>query len=227
MSESKDKGRSHKPPNLPSERPGPAGGKRDANRRKKVQVICEAGLALFCEQGANAVTVDEIVARAKIPKGSFYRYFSGKEELVETLFDPLATELRSIVGLTEQALTDTDSPAALNRVYVELAALLTRLLASNLDLLRLYLQENRGPNVGARRPILKLAGEVDEIAFSLSRIARAHGLLRSDYDLKVGALTSLGAVERLIFSYVRGDSMAEPAAVSADLIRVILDGVRA
>ncbi len=227
MAQSKSKARGHKPPHLPSERPGPAGGKRDANRRKKVQVICDAGLALFCEQGANAVTVDEIVAKAQIPKGSFYRYFSDKEELVETLFDPLATELRSIVGTTEAALTATDSPAALNRVYLELAALISRLLASNLDLLRLYLQENRGPDVGARRPILRLAREVDEIAFSLSRVARAHGLLRSDYDLQVGALTSLGAVERLLYSYVRGDSMAAPAAVSADLIRVILDGVRA
>lgn len=227
MPKSKGNARGHKPPNLPSERPGPEGGKRDANRRKKVQIICEAGLALFCERGANAVTVDEIVAKAQIPKGSFYRYFSSKEELVETLFDPLATELRSIVDSTKRVLTATDSPAALNRVYVELAALLSRLLASNIELLRLYLQENRGPDVGARRPILRLAREVDDIALSLSHVAREHGLLRGDYDLKVGALTSLGAVERLLYSYVRGDSMAEPSAVSADLIRVILDGVRA
>lgn len=227
MSANKSKTRGLTPPKLPSERPGPKGGKRDENRRKKVQAICEAGLTLFCMQGANSVTIDEIVALAEIPKGSFYRYFSGKEELVETLFDPLASELRKIVENTEDALVATDSPAALNRVYVELAALVSSLLASNLDILRLYLQENRGPDVGARRPILSLAREVDNIAFTLTRVARAHGLLRSDYDLKVGALTSLGAIERLLYSYVRGDSMADPAAVSADLIRVILDGVRA
>lgn len=227
MSQSSSKSKGRKPPKVPSERPGPEGGKRDANRRKKVQLICDAGLELFCSQGTNAVTIDEIVALAKIPKGSFYRYFSGKEELVETLFAPLTTELRSIVGSTETALEEIDSPATLNRVYVELAALVSRLLATNLEVLRLYLQENRGPDVGARQPIIRLAKEVDEIAYSLTRVARTQGLLRSDYDLQVGALTSLGAVERLLLSYVRGDAIADPAAASADLIRVILDGVRA
>ncbi len=223
----KTSNKGHKPPKVPSERPGPEGGKRDANRRKKVQAICDAGLELFCEQGTNVVTIDEIVAKAKIPKGSFYRYFSGKEELVETLFAPLVSELRKIVTSTELALAETSTPATLNRVYVDLAALVSRMLATNLDILRLYLQENRGPEVGARRPIISLAKDVEEIAYSLTKVARAHGLLRSDYNLKVGALTSLGAVERLLFAYVRGDAMADPIAVSADLIRVILDGVRA
>ncbi len=227
MSKSNKKAKGHNPPKVPSERPGPAGGKRDANRRKKVQAICDAGLELFCDQGTNLVTIDEIVAGAQIPKGSFYRYFSGKEELVQTLFAPLATELRKTVESTERALAETDSPAALNQVYVTLATLVSKMLASNLDILRLYLQENRGPDVGARRPILQLAKEVEEIAYSLTRVARAHGLLRDDYNLQVGALTSLGAIERLLFSYVRGDAMADPAAVSVDLIRVILDGVRA
>ena len=179
----------HRPPKVPSERPGPAGGKRDANRRKKVQRICDASLELFCAQGVEAVTIDEVVAQAKIPKGSFYRYFSGKEELVETLFTPLASELRNTLETTEEALLATESPATLNLVYVELAAVVSRLLASNLDMLRLYLQENRGPDVGARRPIISLAKDIDEIAYKLTRVARAHGLLRSDYDLKVGALT--------------------------------------
>lgn len=227
MSEKSKKSRKHDPPKVPSERPGPEGGKRDANRRKKVQRICDAGLTLFCGKGVEAVTIDDVVAHAKIPKGSFYRYFTGKKELVETLFAPMAKELRSTLQTTEEALLATGSPAALNLVYVELAAVVSRLLASNLDMLRLYLQENRGPDVGARRPIISLAKDIDEIAFRLTRVARTHGLLRSDYDLKVGALTSLGAIERLLYSYVSGDPMGDPAAVSADLIRVILDGVRA
>lgn len=217
----------HKPPKVPQERPGPKGGKRDANRREKVQGICDAGLALFCRLGVEAVTIDQLVAQASVPKGSFYRYFSGKEELVETLFAPISAELRDILQATEEALSASKSPAALNQIYMDLAALVSRMLASNLDLLRLYLQENRGPNVGARRPIITLAQNIDEIAFNLTDVARTHGLLRKDHDLKVGALTSLGAIERLLLSYVRGEPMREPAVVSADLIRVILDGIRA
>jgi len=217
----------HRPPNVPSERPGPEGGKRDANRREKVRLLCDVSLGLFCDGGVEAVTIDEVVAKANVAKGSFYRYFSGKEELVETLFSPLAEEMRSLSEATQDALRATTSSVELSQAYLDLATTVARLLASNLEILRLYLQENRGPAVGARRPIINLAKEIDQIAFDLTEVARSQGLLRSDYDLKVGSLTSLGAAERLLFSYVRGDNLGSPAMVSAELIQVILNGVRA
>ncbi len=217
----------HRPPNVPSERPGPEGGKRDANRREKVRLLCDASLVLFCDGGVEAVTIDEVVAKANVSKGSFYRYFSDKEELLETIFAPLAEEMRSLSEATKDALRATKSSVELSQAYLDLAATVASLLASNLDILRLYLQENRGPAVGARRPIIRLAKEIDQIAFDLTDVARSQGLLRSDYDLKVGSLTSLGAAERLLFSYVRGDNLGSPAMVSAELIQVILNGVRA
>lgn len=223
---SKARSKKHQPPNVPSERPGPKGGKRDANRREKVQRLCEVSLALFCERGVENVTIDEVVANAKIAKGSFYRYFSGKEELVETLFAPLLGELRETFRITKEALESLESSGELNRAYGELAMTVARLLTTNIDVLRLYLQENRAPDVGARKPIIRVAREIDEFVIALTQVARDQGLLRSDSDLKVSALATLGAVERLAFSYVRGDELGSPAQVSVDLIRVMLDGIR-
>ncbi len=217
----------HHPPNIPAERPGPEGGKRDANRREKVQRLCDASLELFCERGVEAVTIDEVVAKATVSKGSFYRYFSGKEELVETIFAPLAKELRDTFEITKEALEGPLSPDELTEAYAKLATTVASLLVSSLDILRLYLQESRAPDVGSRRPIIRVARDIDNIAFVLTRVARDKGLLRSDCDLKVEALISLGAVERLLFSYTRGDALGSPGAVSADLIRVVLDGMRA
>lgn len=217
----------HHPPNVPAERPGPEGGKRDANRRAKVQQLCDASLELFCDRGVESVTIDEVVANAGVSKGSFYRYFSGKEELVETLFAPMANSLRSSFGATKQTLEGALTASELNEAYSNLAAAVAGLLVSNLGMLRLYLQENRGPDVGSRRPIIRIARDIDEFVFALTKVARDQGLLRCDCDLRVEALTSLGAVERLLFSYVRGDDLGSPATVSADLIRVVLDGMRA
>ncbi|MCP4444952.1 MAG: TetR/AcrR family transcriptional regulator [Myxococcales bacterium] len=219
--------KAHHPPIVPSERPGPEGGKRDANRREKVQLLCAASLELFCARGVEAVTIDEVVAKAKVPKGSFYRYFSGKEELVETLFAPLVRELRQTFELTKTALESMQSSGGLNDAYSELAATVATLLVSNIDILRLYLQENRAPDVGARRPIIRVANELDEIVVRITEVARDQGLLSAQNDLRVTALTSLGAVERLLFSYVRGDELGSPLNVSTDLIRIMLDGMRA
>ncbi|MFF3561247.1 TetR family transcriptional regulator C-terminal domain-containing protein [Streptomyces sp. NPDC002574] len=43
--------------------------------------IAEAGLRLFHERGYNGTSVQDIVAAAGVPKGSFYNHFSSKETL--------------------------------------------------------------------------------------------------------------------------------------------------
>ena len=45
----------------------------------------EAGLAEFDERGFQAVRVDDIVRRAQISHGTFYLYFSNKEDLFKAL----------------------------------------------------------------------------------------------------------------------------------------------
>ncbi|MFA9471265.1 MAG: helix-turn-helix domain-containing protein, partial [Deltaproteobacteria bacterium] len=75
----------------PVERPGAFGGKRDINRRKRVQDLIEAGLSLFLERGIEAVTIDEVAREAGMAKGNFYRYFRDKADLVEAVIEPVAS----------------------------------------------------------------------------------------------------------------------------------------
>src|SRR5262245_48909942 len=60
---------------LPTERPGPVGGKRDENRRRRTEEIAAAAQRLFLARGVLGVTIDDIVREAAVAKGSFYRYF--------------------------------------------------------------------------------------------------------------------------------------------------------
>jgi AcrR family transcriptional regulator len=225
-SSSDDKTSRHTPPRIPEERPGRAGGKRDANRRKKVQKICDASLELFCENGVETVTIDQVVNKAEIPKGSFYRYFSGKEEVVETIFAPIEAELKTQVEESERALSQATNAEELTRAYTQLALQMARLTLGNVDIMRLYLQENRAPDVGARRPIIRIAREMEQYAYRLTEVAREHGLLRTDLSMKVCALTSLGATERLLFAHVSGDEIGAPLEVARDLISAVVEGVR-
>ena len=57
----------------PLERPGALGGKRDLNRRKRVQDLVAAGLELFLNNGIGGVTIDEVAREAGMAKGNFYR----------------------------------------------------------------------------------------------------------------------------------------------------------
>ncbi len=67
--------------------------KNPKNTRGK---IIEAAWSLFYDQGYDATTIDEIIARSGTSKGSFYHYFDGKDALLGTLayvFDEKYAEL--------------------------------------------------------------------------------------------------------------------------------------
>lgn len=52
----------------------------------KHTAILDAALEVFAERGVNGVAVPEIASRAKVGTGTIYRYFSGKEALVNELY---------------------------------------------------------------------------------------------------------------------------------------------
>ncbi len=217
--------RGHVPPRLPSERPGAVGGKRDANRKQRIAQLCDAGLALYLEHGIGAVTVDQIVERAGVAKGSFYRYFKDQPELVETLMGPLAEAMRAAMANAEARLAGATDPAELPAIYLGMAAELATSARNHADHVRLYLQECRSPAAGARQPVRALADEISASAVRLSVVARDFGLLDTK-DARVSALTVVGAVERLTFGVLSGEDVGRLDALPLTLISVILDGVR-
>lgn len=57
-----------------------------SNPSDKRQAILEAALDLFTEQSFGSTRVPEIAARAGVAAGTLYRYFDGKEALVNALY---------------------------------------------------------------------------------------------------------------------------------------------
>ena len=54
--------------------------KKSVDLEKTKQNLLEVGLSLFEQKGFNATGIQEIATLADIPKGSFYNYFSSKED---------------------------------------------------------------------------------------------------------------------------------------------------
>lgn len=61
---------------------------RDAGKRPddKREAVLRAALELFAERGFHGTAVPEIADRARVAAGTIYRYFDGKEALVNALF---------------------------------------------------------------------------------------------------------------------------------------------
>ena len=58
--------------------------RKDKKRDVKSRIV-SAAWQLFYEKGYNGTTVDDIIALSETSKGSFYYYFSSKDELLNTL----------------------------------------------------------------------------------------------------------------------------------------------
>ncbi|HEY7145902.1 MAG TPA: TetR/AcrR family transcriptional regulator [Streptosporangiaceae bacterium] len=69
-----------------------------AQGRKTVRKLLEAGLAEFDERGFMAVRVDDVVRRAKTSHGTFYLYFSNKDDLFKALLRDALHDMELISG---------------------------------------------------------------------------------------------------------------------------------
>lgn len=207
------------------ERPGAAGGKRDLNRRKRVQDLIDAGLTLFLARGIEAVTIDEVAREAGMAKGNFYRYFRDKSDLVEAVVEPVAETTRSALAACHKQLSEVSDRAQAVTAYAELGNRLVGALAMYPDAMCLYLQERRAPATNARQAISDLANDLDQRAMALSQVAVDKQLVQIT-DPRVSALAVLGAVEALALASVRNQVQLDPVETTKGLISIVLEGLQ-
>jgi len=209
----------------PVERPGAFGGKRDINRRKRVQDLIDAGLTLFLERGIEAVTIDEVAREAGMAKGNFYRYFRDKADLVEAVIEPVASTTREAVQECDEKLREANSRDDAVAAYSQLGNRLVGALAMHPDAMCLYLQERRAPATTARQAISDLAIDLDRRALSLSQLAVDRRLVNVA-NPHVSALAVLGAVETLALASVRNEVQMDPIETTRNLISIVLQGLQ-
>ena len=209
----------------PIERPGASGGKRDINRRKRVQDLIDAGLSLFLRRGIEAVTIDEVAREAGMAKGNFYRYFRDKADLVEAVIEPVARTTRRAVQECDEKLRTADGRDDAVAAYGQLGNRLVGALAMYPDAMCLYLQERRAPATTARQAISDLASDLDRRAFTLSQVAVDRRLV-AVANPHVSALAVLGAVEALALASVRNQVQMDPVETTKTLIAIVLEGLQ-
>lgn len=67
-----------------------------AQGRETMQKLFDAGMQVFAERGYHAARVDDIVRVAKTSHGTFYLYFTNKEDLLRALALDCAEEMRQL-----------------------------------------------------------------------------------------------------------------------------------
>ena len=80
------------------------------------QRIVAAAVALFAEQGYDATSVNQVVARAGVAKGALYHHFESKDDLLYEVYRELVD--RQLAGL-RAILAEGWPPAATLRALID------------------------------------------------------------------------------------------------------------
>jgi AcrR family transcriptional regulator len=108
-------------PRKPLARPSLGGGAPAQDRelraqgRETVRKLLEAGMIEFEERGFHGVRVDDVVRRAGISHGTFYLYFSNKEDLFKALLKDALRDMEIVAGDFPVVTADDTGLAVLRR----------------------------------------------------------------------------------------------------------------
>lgn len=109
-------------------------------REEKRKLILDTALILFANHGYHSTSISNIAKQAGISKGLMYNYFSGKEELLKTIFLNIMTEIMGMLNPDhDDEITDDEAEGFFDKFF--------SILVENPDQWRLYYQLSIQPDV--------------------------------------------------------------------------------
>ena len=177
--------------------PAAAGGNGralQARGRRTRQRLLDAAADVFDRIGYHAARVDDVVAAAESSHGTFYLYFTSKEDLFEQLVGEVATELHSLIGELAPVTNSARGRAAL-RAWL---ARVSKVYARHGRVIRAWTEaELSGDPVGRH-------GEDVLTGLALALTRRMRVPKRSGLDPTVATLALMMMVERLNYYAASG-----------------------
>jgi AcrR family transcriptional regulator len=194
--------------------------KTSSKREQRRQQILDCARDAFAEQGYQAVTVDDVVARAEIARGTFYLYFDDKRAVLDALVDEFLQRLLGcVVGI--DLLHPTDSPREQLRQNVER---ITRLALSEPAMLKIALRDATGLDPAFDDKIRSFYEALRTVLGESLAEGQQNGIVRPG-DVPVMVSIGLGGLKELVLDAVTGTLARSPEALVEELMRFLDQGL--
>jgi AcrR family transcriptional regulator len=189
----------------------------DATKKR----LFDAAMDLIGERGFTEASVDEIVERAGVAKGTVYYHFSGKAELVEAL---IADRLAPLVASFHKAAEDNagDPVGAIEAlVRAELEFLLLYKSFSKLLLTEMWREDRLW-----RETLVLLRTEIMTVTRTVIAEGVAAGVFRADVDPDFGASALFGMTATVALDWQAFEPEKPLEDVLAQITKVALNAIR-
>ncbi len=160
--------------------------------QRRAQVL---GVArdVFAEKGYHAAKIDDIVARARIARGTFYLYFTDKRAVFGELLDSLFAELRQSI---HRISLDVEQS-----VEAQLRANVTRVLGVLFEeraLTKILVSDAVGLDPGFDEKLLAFYDQIYAVIEGALSEGMRLGLVR-DCDASMAACVVVGSLKELVY----------------------------
>jgi AcrR family transcriptional regulator len=170
--------------------PSPTDGRELRHQGKRTMAkLMDAGMRVLAERGYHAARVDDVVRLAKVSHGTFYLYFSNKEDLFGSLAMECADEMTELASLLAPVSAHDDGIDELRRWLAEFVATYRKYGV----VIRAWMEDQ----VTSRE--LARLGKRTFNAITLSLEGRLRELHGDDHDAQASAAAMLAMVERTTY----------------------------
>ena len=188
--------------------PAPTPGERTRGR------LLEAGSAVFAERGFHAARVDDVVKTARTSHGTFYLYFTNKQDLFRALATEVAAEMAALAGEFPALAPTGDGSAAVRDWLGRFADLYDRECAVIQAWTEAEISDSEFGRIGG-----------DLVREFIGRIATRIRPAAPDLDALMAATAIVAMIERTYYLFVSGQPKADREVVLDTMAGAIHAGV--
>jgi AcrR family transcriptional regulator len=192
----------------------------DRAKLERRRQIITAAKTVFAEAGYHGASINAIIERAQIARGTFYLYFESKSAVFDSILDQALSDLRTRIRRIE--VDDPAAPAPQVQLREQVIATL-EYIVSDRPLALLLLSAGHTPDAEAAERLDQFFTEVRDLLKRALETGMEIGLLRPCQPPLVAA-AMLGMIRGVIEFVVRSEAI-EVGDVVSEMLLVALRGV--
>lgn len=182
--------------------------RKDAKRRH----ILDTAARVFAERGYHGTTVRDVLSEAGVSTGSFYFYFSNKEDLFETLYDEMNNMYLNVIEYAVENLMETPAESICRAITLALWAFqkhksLGRIMLIEAVGLNARFEQKRAAN--NKRFIMILEEVFDEM--------QKKGIINPP-NVRIAAISLMGSLYTFITDWLQEENNSDPVQYAYPLI---------
>jgi len=177
--------------------------------------IVAAAVALFAEQGYDATSVNQVVARAGVAKGALYHHFQSKDDLLYEVYRELVDrQLAGLAAILARELAPADTLRAIVRDMVETTA-------ARAAEAKVFFREGHRLTDANQQRVRAARRQIHDAVTELIRSGQRDGRFAEVASPEMVTFTVFGVINELPVWY-SPDGPKTPSELAAELAELVL-----